>query len=231
METHEFTPIGFGLTEQQSDSSDKACTAYSLVNLLKLLGESVSQEQVSGLKEKAVAQEPTGLNPTQIAEFLSDFGYKYKYLGHELAETATDKAGFLEEFLKRVKEKPLSFTISSALTLRKDPTSRSGAQDIGSRGIGHQVVANYENERVRIIDPYAPNSGLFSFQQNNPDSMSNLLAVVTSSASQYYLGQDSKPITRESVFEEGLKRLDSESCRNFINAALSINNMYTAVKS
>ncbi len=230
MDTQEFTPVTLGLTEQKSVGSDKACTAYSLANLLKLQGEAVTPQQLALLKKKALSEEPNGLKPPQISEFLNGIGYEYQYLGEDLAAATNDKTSFLKEFLAIIKKRPLSFTISSALTHRRDSSSPTGFFDFGSKGVGHQVVARYIDGRVQIVDPYAPYSRLLSYEEADPISMNKLLPIVTSKLSQYYLEQTPIPITRDAVINEGLSRLNSENATNFIKASVENSNMYTAVK-
>ncbi|MDO8269915.1 MAG: hypothetical protein Q7T54_04570 [Candidatus Levybacteria bacterium] len=229
MELQEIDLANINLAEQQSNISDSACTAYSLVNLVRMLGYEVSENQLSTLKEEAASQDPSGLTADQRSDFLEKFGLINRNLGNVFSEYSQDKTKLLDEFVKELKQHPVSFVISSALSLKKGSSSLSGTSESGKAETGHQVVAAFINGRVQIIDPYAPRSR-YSFNPTNPESMNNLLTTLTSRATQYYLEQDSKPVTRDSVFAEGKRRLESVDYASFIRASMTNNEMYTAVK-
>lgn len=217
------------LVKQESAPEDRACTAYSLVNLARILRAKVTEDQLSKLRDEAVNHRPHGLTPDQKRLFLNKFGLDYKFLGNNFSEFAGDNSTFLGEFIKLLRIHPISFTISSAMSLYQDSRSPDGVKHTGTPGVGHQIVATLDDDRVRIIDPYVPETKLHSYQTNNMNSMENLLATITSRAGQHFLEQGKKPITRDSVRAECLMRLHTPNSAGFIRLAMTGNEMYTAI--
>jgi hypothetical protein len=231
MDSPEFQPATLTLLEQQSTDADKACTAYSAANLVKLMGYHVSDSQFGKIKNEAMAETPSGLKPPQLQRFFEEFGINYKYLGNDLSSYAHDKNELLEKLIHNLKSAPVSFSISSARSMFQDSNVPGKISDTGKPGVYHQVVAALNNDAIRIVDPYLPNTKLYSYKINNMSSMENLLTLLTSHGSQHFLQQERKPLTREIVRQESLRRLHSPNFSNFITFSLSGNNLYTATRN
>lgn len=131
---------------KQEPTDGKACTAYALVNALRLNGTPASMQDEDALIKSV--QEGKSLETGDRKEILQRLGISYKPLSEALLENQQPEA-LLSVLENELSQSPVVFAVSRFLAKRPE-AFREGKDNF------HAVTAHMKSGKIEVVDPYAP---------------------------------------------------------------------------
>lgn len=199
----EKAPISLDGLMKQPANMQTICTACSAFNWLKLKGAPIKQEVGQAMIE-LVTSRKLALRPDDFRNFASQYGYKVNfYHPNEEHQTVEEMFGDLDKLLD---QSPLLHAISTHLSKKPEGAKAlTSAQDLVDFEKGklllHEVVMVKESdEKIMIIDPYAPQSPE-EFNIKNDGEKLRLLSWVMSPYYHYKVEELGQVVNKENILK------------------------------
>lgn len=148
----------------QEPTDGKACTAYALINALRLNGTPAAVQEEDALITKV--QEGKSLETGERNKIMQRLGVPHNVLSEVLLENQNPEA-VLSLLQGELSKSPVVFAISRFLAKRPE-AYREGKDNF------HAVTAHMKDGKVEVIDPYSPD-GPEIFDPQSPDDRQRLL--------------------------------------------------------
>ena len=158
-----------------------SCTAYSLINGLKLVGCLVTEEQAEALNQSII----TSISPLSREQqnlFAEKFGFHVRNILPFSEKDTEDIQSLVDKFSTELERGPILISISTNLSKRDRLKIPEVSWENPKNSLGHNVVIVKEQQIVYIVDPYDPsNSEVFNVEE--AESKKKLVCWLLSSLS------------------------------------------------
>ena len=135
---------------KQNETDGESCSAHAAINVLELMGISVSQQDRNLEIEYAIKEKQ--LDVAERTKFFHKYGYSHHSLMMDLDFQKDRSANSIYQTVSGALEKtPIGFAIASKLSKRPEEFRTD-------RNVSHAVTAYKEGDKIFLIDPYDPDS-------------------------------------------------------------------------
>lgn len=218
MEISESYPFAQLTFSEQSSEDRASCTAHSLINLVRLAGGSVHNDEIGQLRD-IISSTGKPLDKKFDEEFITSHGLVAENLYSYFWEIPRTVDGITEAIFTKLQEGPMLVSIATDLSLR-DRSSVVNTELGDKPANAHAVVLARDNRSIYLIDPYKPKQAK-SFNIEVDTQKLDLLAWFTSGRAREILEQSGQKIDRESILSESKKHLTNpELSQKFISEEL-----------